>query len=270
MFASTPKSPKSVDRILPNIKTIKNDKIALICFDCMGWAEWLILKDYLKDEAIAFQEDAIFAMLPSVTAISRSAIFQGSSDVYNLKSPGRAAEAKSFAAFFENKHTKYFTDKDVITSDAILGYDVVSVLYTFYDDLGHSTHFAPLEDNKEPYFDAVWRYLEKSTVKDDINTLLKNGYSIFICSDHGSVVAVGNGQKLEKYLIDSFAKRAAIVPIDAVSHVKQQTLKIPFVDDKLLALPEGRTMYANMGTIEVNHGGITLEEMVVPYIKLTQ
>lgn len=270
MFASTPKSPKSVDRILLNIKTSQNDKIALICFDCMGWAEWLLLKNYLKDQAISFEEDALFAMLPSVTAISRSAIFQGSREVYNLKSPGRAAEAKSFAAFFENKHTKYFTDKDVITSDAILGYDVVSVLYTFYDDLGHSTHFAPLEDNKEPYFDAVWRYLEKSTVKDDINTLLKNGYSIFICSDHGSVVAVGNGQKLEKYLIDSFAKRAAIVPIDAVSHVKQQTLKIPFVDDKLLALPEGRTMYANMGTIEVNHGGITLEEMVVPYIKLKQ
>jgi len=82
-------------------------------------------------------------------------------------------------------------------------------------------------------------------------------------------VAVGNGQKLEKYLMDSFAKRAAIVPSDAVSHIKQQTLKIPFVDDKVLALPEERTMYANMGTIEVNHGGITLEEMVVPYIKIS-
>jgi hypothetical protein len=269
MFASTPKSPKSVDRILPNIKTSQNDKIALICFDCMGWAEWLLLKDYLKDEAITFQEDTLLAMLPSVTAISRSAIFQGSRDVYNLKSPGRATEAKSFTAFFENKHTKYFTDKDEITSDALLGYDAVSVLFTFYDDLGHSTHFAPHEDSKEPYFDAVWRYLEKSTVKDDIKTLLQNGYSIFICSDHGSVVAVGNGQKLEKYLMDSFAKRAAIVPSDAVSHIKQQTLKIPFVDDKVLALPEERTMYANMGTIEVNHGGITLEEMVVPYIKIS-
>jgi membrane protein YdbS with pleckstrin-like domain len=28
-------------------------------------------------------------------------------------------------------------------------------------------------------------------------------------------------------------------------------------------------MYANMGTIEVNHGGLTLEEMVVPYIKIS-
>ena len=234
----------------------------------MGWAEWLLLKDYLKDEAITFQEDTLLAMLPSVTAISRSAIFQGSRDVYNLKSPSRATEAKSFAAFFDNKHTKYFTVKDELTSNALLGYDAVSVLYTFYDDLGHSTHFAPHEEGKELYFDAVLRYLEKSTVKDDINTLLQNGYSIFICSDHGSVVAKGNGQKLEKYLIDSFAKRAAIVPIDAVSHVKQQTLKMPFVDDKVLALPEGRTMYANMGTIEVNHGGITLEEMIVPYIKI--
>ena len=218
---------------------------------------------------LLFRKMPYWQCLPSVTAISRSAIFQGSRDVYNLKSPARATEAKSFAAFFEIKHTKYFTDKDKITPDALLGYDAVSLLYTFYDDLGHSTHFAPHEDSKEPYFDAVWRYLEKSTVKDDINTLLQNGYSIFICSDHGSVVAVGNGQKLEKYLMDSFAKRAAIVPSDAVRHIKQQKLKIPFVDDKVLALPEGRTMYANMGTIEVNHGGITLEEMVVPYIKIS-
>lgn len=270
MYASTPKSPKSVDRILSNIKSQNQSKVALFCFDCMGWTEWLLLKNYLIDEAMSFEEDALFAMLPSVTAISRSAIFQGNREVYNLKSPGRSTEAKSFAAFFQDKHTRYFTDKDELSEDALIGYDTITLLYTFFDDLCHSTHFAPTDSDKEPYFEAVNRYMEKSRIKDNIQLLQKNGFTIYFCSDHGSVVAVGNGEKLEKYLIDSFAKRAAIVPLDAVSHVKQQTLKIPFVDDKLLALPEGRTMYANMGTIEVNHGGITLEEMVVPYIKLKQ
>jgi hypothetical protein len=268
MFASTPKSPKSVDRILSNIKTKNDSKVALICFDCMGWAEWLLLKNFLIDEHYSFEEEVLFAMLPSVTAISRSAIFKGDREVYNLKSPGRTAESKSFAAFFQDKQTFYFTDKDELSEDALLGYDTISCLYTFFDDLCHSTHFAPNDTDKEPYFEAVKRYLEKSTIKDNIRLFKSNGFTIYFCSDHGSVVAKGNGTKLEKFLVDNFAKRAAIIPWEASEHVSQQTIKIPFVDDKLLALPEGRTMFANKNTIEVNHGGITIEEMVVPFIQL--
>jgi hypothetical protein len=268
MYASTPKTPKSVDRILSHIKSQNQSKVALVCFDCMGWAEWMLLKDFLKEEAISFEEDGIFALLPSVTAISRSAIFQGSREVYNLKSPGRNTEAKSFASFFQDKHTRYFTDKDELSEDALLGYDTISLLYTFFDDLCHSTHFAPSDSDKEPYFEAVNRYLAKSRVKENIKLFQNNGFTIFFCSDHGSMVAIGNGQKLEKFLVDNFAKRAAIIPTEASEHVSQQTIKIPFVNDKLLALPEGRTMFANKNTIEVNHGGITLEEMIVPFIKI--
>lgn len=270
LYASTPKSPKSVDRILSNIKSQNQSKVALFCFDCMGWAEWLLLKNYLKDEAMSFEEDALFAMLPSVTAISRSAIFKGSREVYNLKSPGRSTEAKSFAAFFKDKHTRYFTDKEELSEDALIGYDTISLLYTFFDDLCHSTHFAPSDSDKEPYFEALNRYMEKSSIIDNIQLLKTNGYTIYFCSDHGSVVAIGNGQKLEKFLVDNFAKRAAIIPAEASEHVSQQTIKIPFVDDKLLVLPDGRTMFANKNSIEVNHGGITIEEMVVPFIKIKQ
>jgi hypothetical protein len=268
MYASTSKSPKSVDKILSHIKAQNESKVALVCFDCMGWAEWLFLKNFLKDEGFSFEEKALYAMLPSVTTISRSAIFQGGREVYNLKSPGRATEAKSFSAFFQDNQTSYFTDNDELSDDALLGYETISLLYTFFDDLCHSTHFAPTDSDKEPYFDVIKRYMEKSMIKDNLKVLKNNGFNIFFCSDHGSVVATGNGQKLEKFLVDNFAKRAAIIPREASEHVSQQTIKIPFVDDKLLALPEGRTMFANKNTIEVNHGGITIEEMVVPYIQL--
>jgi hypothetical protein len=103
-------------------------------------------------------------------------------------------------------------------------------------------------------------------VKQDLNTLFENGFSIYLCSDHGSIVATGNGKRLEKYLIDNFAKRAVMIPAKTAGLINQETIKIPFVEDKLLALPEGRTMFANKNQIEVNHGGITVEEMVVPFI----
>jgi len=110
--------------------------------------------------------------------------------------------------------------------------------------------------------------LKKSTVLLTLQSLLKNDFAVYICSDHGSVIATGNGQKLDKYLVDSFAKRAIIIPLESTDLIEQTKIKIPFIENRLIALPEGRSMFANKNQIEINHGGITVEEMVVPFIKI--
>jgi len=269
-YASTDKHPKTVDRILANIKADKQKKVALICFDCMGFAEWYLLKEFLSKFYFQFDENAVFTLLPSLTSISRSAIFQGNTDVYNLKYPGRKTEAKAFENYFKNKQTKYFVEEDMISFDTLLGYEYISILYNFFDDLSHSTQFPPNTESKELYFKSLQAYLEKSTVINDFQTLLKNDFQIYICSDHGSIVAKGNGKRFEKYLSNDFAKRGVIVNKENKELINERKIKIPFVEDKLLVLPEGRTMFANKNQIEINHGGITVEEMVVPYIKLTK
>jgi hypothetical protein len=269
-FASTEKNPKTVDRILANIKSQHDKKTALICFDCMGFAEWNLFQEYLSNSNFNFTDIALFTMLPSVTSISRSAIFHGSQDVYNIKSPGRADETKAFLNYFSEKEVKYFTDSDIINEDTLLGYDCISILYNFFDDLSHSAQFPPNHSNKSLYFDAVKGYLNNSKVLQTLKTLQSNDFTVYICSDHGSVIAYGNGKKLDKYLIDDFAKRAVIVPHNAGDLIEYNKIKIPFVEDKIIVLPEGRNMFANNNQIEINHGGITVEEMVVPYIKLNK
>jgi len=269
-YASTEKQPKTVDKILANIKADNQNKIALICFDCMGFAEWYLLKEFLSKFDFQFDETALFTLLPSLTSISRSAIFQGNSDVYNLKYPGRKTEEKEFSNYFSSKQTKYYIEGDEISPDALLGYEYISILYNFFDELSHSAQFPPNTESKEIYFQSVSAYLEKSTVVKDFQVLLENDFQIYICSDHGSAVAKGNGKRVEKYLSDDFAKRAVLVNNETKDLINERKINIPFVEDKLLVLPEGRTMFANKNQIEVNHGGITVEEMVVPYIKLTK
>lgn len=267
-YASTDKKPKTVDKILANIKSEKEKKAALVCFDCMGWSEWFLLKEFLSNVDFKFEENPVFTLLPSLTAISRSAIFQGNSDVYNLKYPGRKTEEKAFADYFRNKQTKYFVEADEINSDTLLGYDYISILYNFFDDLSHSAQFPPNTESKELYFKSLQAYFEKSTVIQDLEALLESDFQIYICSDHGSVVATGNGKRFDKYLSDDFAKRGVIANKETKDLINERKVKIPFVDDKILVVPESRTMFANKNQIEVNHGGITVEEMVVPYIKL--
>lgn len=269
-FASTASKPLSIDKIIHHIKSKKADKVALLCFDCMGVAEWQLLKEYLTDTNLTFKEQYVFTLLPSVTSICRTAIFHGSTNVYDIKYPGRKDEAKAFAEFFKDKETKYFVGDDVIDENTLLGYDVVSVLFNFFDDLCHSTIFPANENTKSIYFNNCKQYLEKSNVKQAIQTLLDNDFEIYFCSDHGSVIAKGNGERLQKYLIDDFAKRAVIIPEEASELTEFEKIDIPFVKHKKLVLPEGRTMFTQKDKIEINHGGISLEEIVVPFITVTK
>ena len=267
-YASTPRNPKTVDKILHNINVDNKEKVALLCFDCMGFAEWLVLKEYLSNEQLEFDEVPVFALLPSVTVFSRQAIFSGSTDVYNIKVPNRSNEISNFSSFFNGKETKSFSEKDEISSDILIGYQYINILYNFFDELCHSVIFPLAENTKSLYFDAIKAYLSKSNLVETIRTLLKNDFSVYFCSDHGSVLASGNGIKLEKYYVDSFAKRAVVIPEKANELIENIKINIPFVKDKLIVLPEGRTMFTYKNKKEINHGGISIEEMVVPYIKV--
>lgn len=269
-YASTASKPLTIDKIIHHIKSNKDSKMALLCFDCMGVAEWQLLKEYLSDLELNYKEQNVFTLLPSVTSICRTAIFHGATNVYDIKYPGRKDEAKAIKEFFNAKQTKYFVEEDEISYNTLIGYEYISVLFNFFDDLCHSTIFPANENTKAIYFNNCKQYLEKSNVKQIIETLLENNFQIYICSDHGSVIAKGNGVRVQKYLVDDFAKRAVIIPADASELTQFEKIEIPFVNQKKLVIPEGRTMFSQKNKIEINHGGISLEEIVVPFITVTK
>lgn len=269
IFYESASSVKSVDRIIPYLKTKSQKKIALICFDCMGISEWELLKEYLQPIGASFKEQPTFALIPSITAISRNSIyFSNNTEAFQLKPIN---EGKELQLKFPDNICKLFREKDNITPDTLLGVDVVSIIYNFFDDLSHSAQFPPKVDNKSLYFDAVKNYLANSNVIKQLSTLLDERYKLFFCSDHGSVVAKGNGKKIEKYLQEKFAKRACLMVKKTLAEFQNfPQMKIPFVDNKLLVLPEGRTMFNNLNSIEISHGGITVDEIVVPFIEVSK
>lgn len=56
-----------------------DDKVAFIVVDGMAWWQWEVLRDILEQEKLLPMPDvkAIFAWLPSITALSRQALFRG-------------------------------------------------------------------------------------------------------------------------------------------------------------------------------------------------
>ncbi len=267
-FYASPSDPQTMDKIVHNIKKDTAKKKALLCFDCMGLPEWLLLKQFLSGLNLSYQENQVFALLPSITAFSRSAIFAGTYNVYEKANPGQATEEKDFKAVFGNSNTLYLREKDFTNSDVLLGYNTVSVLFNFFDDLSHAAVLQKNNLTKFSYYNSVLDYLKNSRIEQIFKDLKDQGFAIYICSDHGSTIACGNGKRIDKYLQDTFAKRATLIPVDSAELTDFKKVKIPFIDDKLVVLPEGREIFANKGQCEINHGGITIEEMVVPYIKI--
>ena len=269
IFYESVSSIKSVDRIIAYLKTKAQKNIALICFDCMGISEWELLKEYLKPLQATYKEHQTFALIPSITAISRNSIYFGNNTTaFELKAIN---EGKELQQRFPDSTCKLFREKDSITADTLLGVDVVSVIYNFFDDLSHSAQFPPQVESKSLYFDSVKNYLANSNVLEQLSTLLDEGYKLFFCSDHGSVIAKGNGKKIEKYLQEKFAKRACLIEETTLAEfLNFPQMKIPFVENKLLVLPEGRTMFNNLNSIEISHGGITVDEIVVPFIEVSK
>lgn len=270
VFFLPPSNPGVVFQIISNIKLNQDPKNAILCFDCMGLPEWLLLKEYLSPLKLQYKESVVFSLVPSITSIARSAIYAGSYEVYEKSNSRQYTEAKDFKSFFGDNVAVYLKEKDYTSSDVLIGFNTVTILFNFFDDLSHSTCLQESNLNKFGYYNALNDYLKNSKVMEIFKDLLDFGYAITICSDHGSTIANGNGKKIDKYLHDKFAKRGTIINKDSSELISYKKINIPFIDNKLVVLPENREMFANKGQYEINHGGITIDEMLVPFVKISK
>jgi hypothetical protein len=108
-----------------------------------------------------------------------------------------------------------------------------------------------------------------------IDSYLDRGYSVFITSDHGHVEATGFGQPSEGLLAQTRGKRARIY-MDRLAALRVQNAfadtilwdKDGLLPDQMAALmPAGRDAFAPSGEVVVTHGGISIDEAMVPSFK---
>jgi len=259
---------KTVEKIRAYIKSKNLDRAAILCFDGLGVAEWMLLKEYLCQIDLSFSEKYIFALIPTITTISRSAIFYGDCiSVYNLNTPN---ETKEFKKFFNTSTCFFYREGNITGESSLLGVDIAVIIYNVFDDIAHETKIAPYEKTKSTYFKNVNTYLEKSSIIQELRLLKTLGYTIFICSDHGCVLGEGNGQRIDKYLIETSTKRATLITKSELSKFYDVNhYEIPFIsDEKVALLAKKRTIFAPDHLKKISHGGVTLEELIIPFVEV--
>ena len=121
----------------------------------------------------------------------------------------------------------------------------------------------------------VRQWANEQFMAELLDTLLESDFAVFLTSDHGNIEADGCGRPSEGAIADLRGERARVYPDPILrSRVKERfpdaiewpALGLP--EDYLALLAAGRSAFVREGERIVGHGGISLEEIVVPLIQI--
>lgn len=191
----TATGPRVVHKILPYIERTYGigQKVALVVVDGMAYWQYLVLKDFLSEEGIDTADHVCYAWMPSVTQLSRQAIFRGSAPERNYKqSPTN--EERLWKGYwlernFEEWHVMY-AHEDLPEIPALVE-RLAYVTMTMDDDM-HSAHgMKQLYRSTEDWAKGFVATLQKISCA---------GFDIILTADHGGVPskAWGNLSSQEK------------------------------------------------------------------------
>ncbi len=264
-------------------------RVALVVVDGLALAQWPLLRDHLaiaSSAGVRVEEGATFAWVPTLTTVSRQAIFAGEAPEYfGGTIDTTSAEERRWEKFWADKDLRAqevaYTKQGAQESTAAL-VDRVAVLV---DDHRHrvlglvvgwldeTLHGGTLGSRGLHVNVAEW--CRQGHFSRLVRVLLDGGFEIAITADHGNHECVGTGKPSVGGLAEERGERAHVFRDEATrarTHAQHsETIEwlphgLPEKYFPLLA-PAG-TAFVTAGRETVGHGGISIEEVVVPFVRI--
>ena len=123
--------------------------------------------------------------------------------------------------------------------------------------------------------DQVRQWVQQPFMANLFDLLLESGFHIYLTSDHGSIEASGCGQPAEGAVADLRGERVRIYSDDILRNkikerypdsLKWQPIGLP--EGYLPLLAPNRSAFVRKKERIVSHGGISLEELIVPFVQI--
>jgi hypothetical protein len=261
------------------------EKVALVVLDGLACDQWVVLREVLVQQRpqLHYQEAAVFAWIPTITSVSRQAAFAGKPPVYYPGSIHRTDKEAALWMQFWSDHGLSQTEvayarglsqgSDLPTVEARLAHSKVRVVGLVVDAVDKIMHGMTL--GTAGMHNQVRQWAAEGFLTSLLDLLLDHGYIVFLTSDHGNIECVGRGRPAEGAVADLRGERVKVYPDPAL----RAQVQVRFPDAlawPALGLPEnyfpllasGRSAFVQEGVRIVGHGGITLEELIVPFIRI--
>lgn len=261
-------------------------RTALLVIDGLSLSQWVILKEVLKVQTggMRFEEQSVFAWVPTLTSISRQAIFSGKIPLFFPESIRTTAkEPAKWRNFWEAKDLspdsfQFFKKVSPDDMGAICGelenpdLRVLGLVVNTVDDIMHG-----MQLGMAGMFGQVQQWAQTGFLAELLSLLTDNGYSVLLTSDHGNTEAVGIGNPAEGDLAETRGQRLRTYSSDEmrrkIAEQYPEALVWPQVglpnDIYPLIAPDGAA-FIDKGKSAVSHGGTSIEEVIVPYIRISK
>lgn len=258
-------------------------KWALLVIDGMSYLDWLYIKGLMDLSSYRVREQAVFAWVPTITSVSRKAIFSGRIPRDFGQSLGTTSGEELLWQQFWTRHQRrpeaigfqktadqlqWSVLEDSLSTE---GTDIMGLVANTVDKLAHS-----VEINMKQFLNNLQFWVtETGWLSTVIALLIQKGFQVIITSDHGHVPVTGMGMPPTGDLPNSKGRRVQVFPSDALrSTVAGEWGKawphlsgLPTGYMPLLA-PAGKA-YAPKGRWLMSHGGVSMEELIVPMIRIS-
>lgn len=264
----------------------KLEKAALLVLDGLAYDQWLLLRGQLEgcDRGWRFRESTAFAWVPTLTSVTRQSIFAGEPPFYFPDSLETTSKEKGhWQRFWEDQGVPK-VGIDLVTSldgpddpklDVALGNPRLSVLGLVcnkVDDIMHGMQMQTAGMHNQVRLWASQGHLQRL-----LRRLHDEGFAVYLTADHGNVTATGIGNPREGVLVETRGKRVRVY--DRSDFLQEVADKFP---DSLRwpnhGLPPARHVllagdlkaFTDAGDEIVAHGGIALEEVLVPFVAISR
>lgn len=292
-FADLPSLPAAkgpimvhhVPRYLALRRNAGEERIALLVFDGLAMDQWIQIRESLSESipGFAVDEGACFAWLPTLTSVSRQALFSGLKPrEFQNSIETTSQEPSLWARFWQDnglRRSEVFYQKSLKRTEQLADLEeaiskpttkVAGVVVDMIDEIVHGATLG-----KRGITSQIAAWCDTGFVENLLVLLMKHGYQVYLTADHGNVDAEGIGRLNQGVVSEVRGERVRAYRSEALAasvpaEINAFRFDIPGLPHDFLPLYAGtREAFVPKGDHIVAHGGTSVEELIVPFVKVS-
>ena len=263
-------------------------KLALVVIDGLAMDQWAVVRQEMPSRKWMTEEFGAFAWVPTLTSVSRQSIFAGDPPFFFGQSLDTTRkEEQHWSRFWEDRGIRKgdaayacqgtLEDDDAFIAKVIERLDeprcrIAGIVVGTIDQMLHG-----IVTGTDGMHAGVRHWAKTGSLWRLLDALLDRDFEVVITADHGNVEAIGIGKPNVGATADERGERVHVFPDTLLrSNTKAKypgTLEWPSIglpDDYLALIAPPLRAFIGEGKRTVAHGGICIEETIVPFVTVAR
>lgn len=263
-------------------------KLAVVVIDGLAMDQWAVVRQEMPPHKWITEEFGLFAWVPTLTSVSRQSIFAGDPPFFFEQSLDTTRkEEQHWARFWEDRG---FRNGDAVyscqgTLEADDGFiartkekfepsrcRVAGIVVGTIDQMLHG-----IVTGTDGMHAAVQHWAKRGALWRLLDALIDCGFEVLLTADHGNVEGIGIGKPNVGATANERGERVHVFP-DAllrsnVAAKYPRAIEWPSIglpEDYLALIAPPLHAFLGEGKRTVAHGGICIEETIVPFISFAK